>query len=100
MAKTHNKHLKDHGYKPTGKDPYNSAAAEKAYQTLVRLHGDDNVWDYRVLDEVFDTTHAELQFGIILAGVRKRDTDEIGSLSMTDFLADVPRFYYDWRRAV
>lgn len=98
MPKTHLQHLKDHGYTPTAKDTCSGKAAEEAYQTLVTAYGEDSVWDYRIMDEVFSTNDSSLAWGFLF-NVVKKDTGEIGILSQTDFANEhgVPRFYYGWR---
>lgn len=98
MAKTHKQHLAQYGYKPTVQDPYNNKESERAWQTLVKNNGEDNVWDYRILDEAFDTSKVDYAWGIMLGAV-KRDTGETGNVSQTDFMASVPRFYFDFRPA-
>ena len=97
MAKTHKQHLAQYGYKPTSKNSFVNAETERVWQTLVKEYGEDNVWDYRVLDEVFDTSHISYSFGFI-DGIVKRETGESGTISQTDFVAvhQVPRFYYNF----
>lgn len=95
MAKTLKQHLKKYGYKPTAADPYGSKEAEDAYQFLVRQYGEDNVWDFRILDQAFDVSESSFAWGIMF-NARKLDTDEHGSLSQTGFTPGAPRFYYDF----
>ena len=86
MAKSHKQHLKDHGYQvgthPNGRK-YDAKTSDQVYQRIAAKYGSDNVWDYRILDVVFDTSNAHYTYEMYW-NVVKRDTGETGRLSSRD----------------
>jgi len=96
---THKEHLKKWGFDPKGtstEEDYNSDQTEARWQELIARYGEDNVWDYRILDKAFETNNCNFTLGMMFDAV-KRETGEKGSLNQDGTILGQPRFYFDFR---
>lgn len=90
-------HLAKYSYQPGQYDPeIDPVASETAYQALVAAYGEDNVWDYRILSNAFNTNEANFSYGIMFNATRRSD-DKVGSLFQTGTTVGIPRFYYNFQ---
>jgi hypothetical protein len=91
-------HLFEYGYVPNQYAvEMNEHASDVAYQELTAKYGEDNVWDYRILDKAFECNNANFSYGIMF-GVVNRKTGVRGSLFQTGTTVGIPRFYYNFQK--
>lgn len=94
---THKEHLEKWNYELKKNEcDFDKEQTEARWKELTDKYGEDNVWDYRILSDAFETNECCFTFGMMFGAV-KRETGEEGALSQTGTILGEPRFYYDFR---